>query len=310
MQLKRSWNAALAMVVLGSAGFILIPRSSLPGNTAVPGPALVPPPEREAERLAENKKTGPSERRAKAAENSLPPSAAVPATDSTRTKNVAARIAGAGPTAEAPVRPVEQDLHSQFAGTEEVSYPAPGVQLTAFHWQELRNVDWFSTIIGLKPHITHSESGELLGFNLTEVQDGSFLQRAGLRSGDILVAINGTQLTSLSQTAGVLSATLKSPQTDLEVVRDGQRMQVSITGRGDTLSGSAQTVEASTRLNSFLSEADYLSNLGGLMGLTPEGAPAAAVAPEEELKAIGAADQELLDPMSDSMLPILSEAAK
>ena len=76
--------------------------------------------------------------------------------------------------------------------------------------------------IALKPRVA-SRFGARGGLLVVYVQQGTAASKAGLRSGDVLEAINGQELSSLSEPNSVF----KPPYT-INVVRNKERISVTL----------------------------------------------------------------------------------
>src|SRR5690606_12509865 len=77
-------------------------------------------------------------------------------------------------------------------------------------------------VIELNPALADSLGGDpfLTGVIVARVQRGSYAQRVGLQGGDVIVALNGRAVTSISQLNGV-----------------GAGMEMTINRRGRTITG-------------------------------------------------------------------------
>ena len=67
------------------------------------------------------------------------------------------------------------------------------------------------------------------GALVTKVEKGSPAEKAGLQTGDVIVAADGRQVTSSVSLPMIISAKRPGTQTELTVIRDGKEMKVPVT---------------------------------------------------------------------------------
>ncbi|MFC1658453.1 hypothetical protein ACFL1D_03585 [Candidatus Omnitrophota bacterium] len=65
-------------------------------------------------------------------------------------------------------------------------------------------------------------SGGLEGFRIDDVPEGSIIERAGIKSGDIVSSVAGQRLRSTQDVMHVFSSFRSQPIIEVEVLRDGQ----------------------------------------------------------------------------------------
>lgn len=73
------------------------------------------------------------------------------------------------------------------------------------------------------------QGGSFAGVNVVPAGDGSVFRAAGLRDGDVVVAMGGQRITSPSQAAQLSGAFTPGSQVSLTVRRDGREVPVNIT---------------------------------------------------------------------------------
>lgn len=73
------------------------------------------------------------------------------------------------------------------------------------------------------------QGGSFAGLNVAAAGDGSAFRAAGLRDGDVVVAMGGQRITSPSQAAQLSGAFTPGSQVSLTVRRDGREVPVNIT---------------------------------------------------------------------------------
>jgi membrane-associated protease RseP (regulator of RpoE activity) len=70
--------------------------------------------------------------------------------------------------------------------------------------------------------------GKMIGFRFNRLQPDSASATAGMRSGDILVEIDGTALTDTAMTIRIMQATRGKPSIPVVVLRDGKRLRFEL----------------------------------------------------------------------------------
>ncbi len=71
-------------------------------------------------------------------------------------------------------------------------------------------------------------NGELSGFRLWEIDEGSVFEQAGFSDGDIVTAINGERLTDVGMTIRMLQTMRDEPRADVTIVRKGAEQTISL----------------------------------------------------------------------------------
>lgn len=71
-------------------------------------------------------------------------------------------------------------------------------------------------------------NGQVLGFELTRIREGSVYLKAGLQNGDVVQEINGVRLTNASAAIGILQSSRKASELDVVILRNGQPMNMHL----------------------------------------------------------------------------------
>jgi general secretion pathway protein C len=74
----------------------------------------------------------------------------------------------------------------------------------------------------------YHEGGVIVGFRVSQIDDGSIYAKAGLVNGDIVTAINGTDLTNVAGAITLLKSLKGADRVDMDVRRDGSTQKFSI----------------------------------------------------------------------------------
>jgi hypothetical protein len=109
--------------------------------------------------------------------------------------------------------PLNAQEHS--VPTQAVAAPQagpPGLEATALR-------------LGMKPH---RQDGRIAGFELKESRDLALLQRAGLREGDVIVAVNGQAFASEEKLMELPQEIAGSNTAEFDVLRNGKRVKMSL----------------------------------------------------------------------------------
>jgi type II secretory pathway component PulC len=76
-----------------------------------------------------------------------------------------------------------------------------------------------------------TEAGQISGFALTRIPEGTLLTEAGLRRGDVLKSVNDTPIDSLATLMSLWTKLQGASSLRAEVLRDGQPVSLELTLR-------------------------------------------------------------------------------
>jgi general secretion pathway protein C len=65
------------------------------------------------------------------------------------------------------------------------------------------------------------ENGQIAGFRLFQLDEGSMFHKLGIRDGDMVKEINGVPLNNVSRTVQLLNGLRGEPSIKVQVVRNG-----------------------------------------------------------------------------------------
>jgi len=85
--------------------------------------------------------------------------------------------------------------------------------------QQLQNFPVLMTQAKAAPHFVNGKPG---GFAITQIAPGSLYQQAGLQNGDIILTVNGKQITNAKQAMNLYQTLKSAAAIDLELIRAGQ----------------------------------------------------------------------------------------
>lgn len=74
----------------------------------------------------------------------------------------------------------------------------------------------------------HTKNNRIVGFTLSEITPGSIFEKAGFTNGDLIQSINSTPLNSPSTAIKILHSIKQDQSVDVELLRDGTAMTLSI----------------------------------------------------------------------------------
>jgi len=89
--------------------------------------------------------------------------------------------------------------------------------------QQLQN---FPVLMTQAKAVPHLENGKPKGFAITQIAPGSLYQQAGLQNGDIVLSVNGKQITGAKQAMNMYQTLKSAAAIDLELIRAGQVRQI------------------------------------------------------------------------------------
>lgn len=73
----------------------------------------------------------------------------------------------------------------------------------------------------------HLENGQIVGFRMSQIDEGSIYAKAGIADGDIITSINGQELNSVAGTISLLHSLKNSDTVDVEVRRGSDTLKIS-----------------------------------------------------------------------------------
>jgi type II secretion system protein C len=74
----------------------------------------------------------------------------------------------------------------------------------------------------------YMENGSIVGFKLTQIDDGSIFQKSGVKDEDIVTNINGHDLNSIAGSISLLQSLKGADTVDIEIRRDGLPQKITI----------------------------------------------------------------------------------
>ncbi len=74
----------------------------------------------------------------------------------------------------------------------------------------------------------HMENGSIAGFKMSQIDEGSIYQKAGLKDGDVVTGINGSELNSVAGSITLLKSLKGADSMEVEIKRDGTPMKFTI----------------------------------------------------------------------------------
>ena len=74
----------------------------------------------------------------------------------------------------------------------------------------------------------YMENGAIAGFKMSQIDDGSIYQKAGLKDGDVVTGINGSELNSVAGSITLLKSLKGADNMEVEIKRDGVPMKFTI----------------------------------------------------------------------------------
>ena len=72
------------------------------------------------------------------------------------------------------------------------------------------------------------ENGQIVGFLLTQINEGSIYQKSGIMDGDIITKINDQELTSIPSSVKLLQSLKGTKQIEVELRRVGQNIKLKL----------------------------------------------------------------------------------
>ncbi len=72
------------------------------------------------------------------------------------------------------------------------------------------------------------ENGGIVGFKMSQIDDGSIYAKAGVANGDVITSINGSELNSVAGSIALLRSLKGADHLEVEIKRDGIPQKISI----------------------------------------------------------------------------------
>lgn len=73
----------------------------------------------------------------------------------------------------------------------------------------------------------HLENGQIAGFKMSQIDEGSIYSKAGVANGDIITSINGQELNSVAGTITLLQTLKNADSVEVEVRRGSETVKIS-----------------------------------------------------------------------------------
>lgn len=128
----------------------------------------------------------------------------------------AAKVAAAGSPGSASAAPTGAGIQS--TGENEFSVPRAEVD------SALENMSQLFTQIRAVPHF---EGGQSIGFRLFAIRRGSLFDRIGLKNGDIITSINGTEMNDPARAVGLIQELRDVNNLRVGAIRNQQPLDLS-----------------------------------------------------------------------------------
>jgi len=72
------------------------------------------------------------------------------------------------------------------------------------------------------------ENGQIAGFKMSQIDEGSIYEKAGVRNGDIITGINGQELNSVAGSIALMRSLKGADHLDIDVKRDGIVQKITV----------------------------------------------------------------------------------
>jgi general secretion pathway protein C len=80
----------------------------------------------------------------------------------------------------------------------------------------------FNTLITQARAIPEMRGGQMVGFKLVQIQPGSFYEKIGMKTGDVIKAVNGEAITDAAKALSILQELKTQPSLDMKIERNGK----------------------------------------------------------------------------------------
>jgi general secretion pathway protein C len=118
---------------------------------------------------------------------------------------------------------------NNFVSTDlnEIEFKGDTVQVSATLRDHLVNND-LNKILMQAAALPQYQDGRLIGFALWEIEPGSVYEKVGLRNGDVVSKINGTNLSDVAMTIKLLRSLRNESNASMTVVRNGVEQTIKL----------------------------------------------------------------------------------
>lgn len=133
-----------------------------------------------------------------------------------------------GEELESTSAPSSANTASHGAPSGGVQRDGNNVRLTSAYREHLKTQ--LNKILMQAAAVPYYVNGQLQGFRLWDIDEGSIYDQAGFANGDLITAINGTTLSDVSQTIRMLQSLREETNAAVTYIRKGveQTLQISI----------------------------------------------------------------------------------
>jgi len=122
--------------------------------------------------------------------------------------------------------PMQQTSPTTSPATSATRTPAKVTQKKMRRDHLQKQLQNFPALLSQARVIPHMSQGKPAGFTISDIVPGSLYQQAGLQNGDIILSVNGKQITGAKQAMSMYQALQSAAAIDLELVRAGQIRQI------------------------------------------------------------------------------------
>ncbi len=104
--------------------------------------------------------------------------------------------------------------------------PARNMNKTMSRSHLQKQLNNFPALLSQARAVPHFVNGKIGGFSVSNIVPGSLYQQAGLLNGDIIVSVNGENITGAQQAMSIYTKLKSSPSLDLELIRAGSMQNI------------------------------------------------------------------------------------
>jgi len=127
---------------------------------------------------------------------------------------------------EMSTKPEGMTVPMDLPAESSVIVPAAAMQRQMDHGQVRQQLNDLPALLSQARVVPNYINGKPDGFVISDIVPGSLYQQAGLQNGDIILRVNGMQVTSAEQAMGMYQELQDVVAIDLELMRAGQVQQV------------------------------------------------------------------------------------